>query len=246
VAAGDGGVRSCAEAHFTICEDFESTSVGAVPAGWTKTELYGGANAAAVGNDGFQSAHGLEIPGNGDHYQTISTSGAALGAAHWGRVYYRVQNPEPTYFTHDTFVNFTANGPTDGALNWRAVDTTGSGGKHQWLWNVQPSQGNEFGNGTADSYTWDGMWHCAEWYMDNGTQSYHFYYDGAEVTAIAVDNGAGKFTNAEIPAVIQMVNVGINQYQAPSGTGTQWFTADIDDIALNATTSMAVGRITCQ
>jgi hypothetical protein len=75
----------------------------------------------------------------------------------------------------------------------------------------------------------DGAWHCAEWHIDSATQSYHFYFDGNEVTQIAIANGAGNYGGSDIPPVFSQVHVGWNNYQsAPPG-----FVAWIDDIAMD-------------
>ena len=106
-------------------------------------------------------------------------------------------------------------------------DTTGH---HQFLYNVQPSGGRaEFGKGSAYNWTYDGNWHCAEWHVDAATQSYHFYFDNVEVTQIAINNGAGNFTNSELPTVFTNLEVGWNNYQ----TSTPGFVAWIDEIAMN-------------
>jgi hypothetical protein len=263
-AAPDGGaVRPCASTKFLICEDFESTAVGAIPTGWQRTALYGnpttGADVEVASDDAYESTHSLKlgvVGNNAENYRTIGTSGTVLGTGHWGRIYYKVQTPVPTYFAHDTFVNLTGVGPTNGPMpeNVRVVDTTHTGNSHQFLYNVQPS-GNEFGDGTGDTYNFaDGLWHCAEWHLDNPTQTYEFFLDGVEIGAangatlpvaskaqLSFSNGAGNYTGSEIPAAITTIGIGVNQYQSPgNGQGAPlWFTVWIDDVALDT------NRITC-
>jgi hypothetical protein len=120
-------------------------------------------------------------------------------------------------------------GPVNGNEEVRVVDTVKDANqKHQFLYNVQPS-GAEFGKGSPYNWTFDGNWHCAEWHIDSLVQSYAFYYDGAEVTSIAINNGAGNYAGSDIPMAFTDVRVGWNNYQsAPPG-----FVAWIDEVALD-------------
>jgi len=237
-SAGKGGASAtCASSNHLICEDFESTAAGAIPNGWTKQ-----GDIQVASDDSHGGSHSLKLlvnPGVSENYRSISMVPSKLGTSHWGRIYYKVQAPAPAYFAHDTFVALTGNGPDSGFNNEnvRVVDTVhNADGSHQFLYNVQPN-GNEFGKGSDYSYTFnDGGWHCAEWHIDGVTQSYHFYYDGTEITSIAIDNGAGKNSGSEIPTAFSNLTVGIAQYQnPPSGFNGQpiWFTAWIDDLALD-------------
>jgi hypothetical protein len=176
-----------------------------------------------------RGAHALRIEAAANGERRIYTDAARLGSGHWGRIFYRVQLPVPTVFVHSTLVALQGVGPVNGAEEVRVVDTVKDAtGKHQFLYNVQPS-GSEFGKGSAYSWTFDGAWHCAEWHIDNPTQSYHFYYDGTEVTQIAINNGAGNYNGSDIPAIFSQVRIGWNNYQsAPPG-----FVAWIDEIALD-------------
>jgi hypothetical protein len=126
-------------------------------------------------------------------------------------------------------------GPVNGNEEVRVVDTVKDANqKHQFLYNVQPS-GAEFGKGSPYNWMFDGNWHCAEWHIDAPTQSYTFYYDGAEVTSITINNGAGNYAGSDIPTAFTDVRVGWNNYQsAPPG-----FVAWIDEVALD------VNRIGC-
>jgi hypothetical protein len=219
------GSSLCAPGKYIICEDFESTAEGAVPAGWTKH------GSAAVASD--QAAHGkhsLKISAADAGERRIYTDAGKLGSGHWGRIFYRVQVPVPPVFVHSTMVALQGVGPTRGDEEVRVVDTVkNANGKHQFLYNVQPN-GSEFGTGSPYNWMFDGQWHCAEWHIDAPTQSYHFYYDGAEVTSIALDNGAGKYNGTDIPSSFSTLRVGWNNYQsAPPG-----FVAWIDEVALDA------------
>jgi hypothetical protein len=65
--------------------------------------------------------------------------------------------------------------------------------------------------------------------VNSADQSYHFYVNGEEQKDITVENGAGNFTNAEIPAAFKDLSFGWTNYQPATGEG---FTAWIDDLAL--------------
>ncbi len=158
---------------------------------------------------------------------------SALGGSHWGRIFYKVQTPAPmptSGVVHSTLVAGAAVSPVSGNIEVRVVDTVeDTTGHHQFLYNVQPDTRAEFGTGSDYSWTYDGRWHCAEWHVDYATQSYHFYFDGAEVTSIAITNGAGNFVDSEIPAVFTSLSVGWNNYQ----TSTPGFVAWFDEIAVD-------------
>lgn len=244
VAEGGGeggiGVPACSASKYVICEDFESTAVGMIPTGWT-----GMGQVGVAADDAYLSKHSLKFSvaaGGAANYRSISTDASKLGASHWGRVYLRVETPVPSYFAHDTFVYLTGNGPTRGNEQVRVVDTVMQANhSHQFLYNVQPS-GAEFGKGSDYRYTWDTAWHCAEWYLDNSKQSYHFYFDKVEVTQIAIDNGAGVYTNSDIPSAFTRLTLSVNQYQSPPAGYNQqpvWMTAWMDALAID------VNRIGC-
>ena len=228
--AGSGGAAATASCSpdYLLCEDFEATAVDAVPAGWTAH------GKAAVAED--QAGHGkrsLKVSPADNGERRIYHATAMLGAAHWGRVNYRVQLPTPEAFVHSTLVTFFGKGPTVGDAEFRVVDTvkdakTGgfAGGKHQFLYNVQP-QGAEFGTGSDYDYTFEDKWHCAEWHVDAATQTYEFFYDGKQV--ISFTKGAGVYKDSELPMTFAEVRLGWNNYQAaPPG-----FTAWLDDFAVD-------------
>jgi hypothetical protein len=214
----------CSPGKYIVCEDFETAAEGAVPTGWTK---HGGA-AVSVG-EAARGTHALMITAAATGERRIYADATRLGSGHWGRVFYKVQQPVPAVFVHSTIVALQGVGPTRGPEEVRVVDTVkNANGTHQFLYNVQPS-GAEFGKGSPYSWMFDGKWHCAEWHIDGPTQSYHFYFDGTEVTSIAIDNGPMNYTGTDIPPAFSQVRVGWNNYQsAPPG-----FVAWIDEVALD-------------
>jgi hypothetical protein len=228
-AAGLGGQSLCAPGKFVICESFESTSVGGVPSGWSKH-----GDAAVQADQAARGTHALKIGAAASGERRLYTDASLLGSGHWGRIFYKVQLPAPLpgagNVIHSTLVAFQGNGPQNGSSEYRVVDTVeDSNGKHQFLWNVQPSSASEFGKGSAYNWSYDGNWHCAEWHVDGATQSYQFFIDGAEVTQIAIANGAGKYSGTDIPNVFTQARVGWNNYQSASPGFVAW----IDEIAMH-------------
>jgi hypothetical protein len=230
---GAGGMAGSCLPGYLLCEDFEGTAAGMVPAGWT---AHGKASVAEDQANHGKRALKIEPANNGE--RRIYHDTKALGAAHWGRVYFRVQLPTPDAFVHSTMVTFFGKGPAVGDAEFRFVDTvkdakTGgfAGGKYQFLYNVQPN-GAEFGKGTDYNWTFDDKWHCTEWHVDAADQSYHFYFDGTDV--LNFTNGFtsnNQHQNAELPNTFAEVRLGWNNYQsAPPG-----FTAWLDDFAIATT-----------
>jgi hypothetical protein len=233
-SAGLGGDSRCANGTFIVCESFESTAVGAVPSGWTRD---GSAQLVQVASD--QAARGqraLKIGAAASGPRRLTRDAADFGAAHWGRLFYRVQTPPALpgsgAVIHSTIASLQGNGPNIGSAEYRVVDTVeDSKGMHQYLYNVQPS-GAEFGKGSSYDYRYDGNWHCAEWQIDAGTQSYHFYVDGKEVTQIAISNGAGNFgsgsNRSELPMTFSQFKIGWYNYQSANPGFVAW----IDEVAI--------------
>jgi hypothetical protein len=229
-AAPPDASAGCAAGDYIVCEDFESTPVGATPQGWTK---HGDASGVADGE-----AHGgtrsLELGAIPVWERRIYHDASGLGAAHWGRIYFKVKLPVPDAFVHSTLVALSGVGPTRGASEFRVVDTVKQASdtpdvasRIQFLYNVQPQSSGEFGRGTSYDREFDAEWHCAEWYIDAATQSYRFYLDGEE--EIAFENGAGTYDGTDIPPSFDELKIGwINYQEAPPG-----FTAWIDDVALD-------------
>ena len=200
------------------------------PAGWSKH-----GDASSVANDA--AAHGvrsLKLGAIPTWERRIYHDASALGPSHWGRIYFKVQQPVPDAFVHSTLVALGGEGPTRGRSEFRVVDTVKQakdtrdiGSRIQFLWNVQPQNSDEFGHGTNYDWTFEDRWHCAEWHIDAANQSYAFYLDGKQI--IDLENGAGEYDGTDIPQSFSELRVGwINYQDSPPG-----FTAWIDDIALD-------------
>ena len=94
-------------------------------------------------------------------------------------------------------------------------------GTHQFLFNVPD---DSCCAGSSYDYEYDDQWHCAEWYVDAATQSYQFFYDGAEVTEIAFTGVPGAHIEG-----FESIIVGWIDYQSPSTPNEGWY----DDLAID-------------
>lgn len=229
--AAGAGATSCASGAYAICEDFESTADGAVPTGWEKVGSVG-----AAADTAHRGTRSLKIGAATSGARRMRLAGsriAALGGTHWGRLFYKVQTPAPiptSGVIHSTIAAWEAMSPISGTNEVRVVDTVeDTQGHHQYLFNVQTESRGEFGKGSSYDFSYDGAWHCTEWYVDYSTQSYRFFVEGKELTSIAVMNGAGNFQNSELPQAYTALSVGWNNYQQAPSPG---FVAWIDDLAL--------------
>ena len=216
-------------------EDFESTAVGGVPSGFTAT------GKVAVANDFAHSGKkALRVEAATRGPRRITLKGdvlTKLGGEFWGRLYYRVEQPNPlpdpsssNPVIHSTLVAGSAISPQfNDSIEVRMLDTVeNKAGAHQYIYNVQPRQRAEFGKGGAYLYHYTSEWTLAEWSVSYATQSYHLYINGKEIPGVALDKGAGNFTKVELPKEFTSLSFGWYNYQA-AGTG---FVVWIDDIAL--------------
>jgi hypothetical protein len=216
-----------------MCEDFEASTVGGIPSGW---EAEGDVE---VDDKAHSGKHALRSNPQPNWTRRIRASATDLPAEHWGRIHYRVQLPVTSAFVHSTFVALYGTGPTIGAAEYRVVDTvkntSDAEGKHmhQFLWNVQPDSGSEFGLGGEYTFSFDGEWHCAEWFVSGVTQSYRFFFDGEPVMNLDFTNGASNYgsgpTQSFIPERWESIWIGFTNYQTAEPGFTSW----VDDFAIN-------------
>lgn len=223
-----------------VSEDFESTAVGSIPAGFAKT----GAVAVAEGSaHGGKHALKMDAAVKGGRFITLKGDKLKeLGGEHWGRMYYKVELPAPlpvipegktSAIIHSTMVNGKGLSPLmNDLIDLRLVSQiTNMKGEFNYIYNVQPPNGRkEFSHGQKAKQAWSDQWTLVEWHVDNATQTFEYFINGQEVPEMEVHNGAGKFEGAEIPAVFDSLSFGFTNYQPASGTG---FVTWIDDLALS-------------
>lgn len=234
--AANGGGRAggdCQSAGFLLCEDFESTETGGIPAGWQRN-ICDGCTVEVTDAQSHTGQRALAVGAAANGARRITTPATMLGAAHWGRIFYKVELPVPTVFVHSTLVAYRGQGPDLGAAEFRVVDTVKDiDGTHQFLWNVQPEASGEYGKGSSYDWVFDSDWHCAEWYIDGTNQQYRFVIDEKEVTQIAIDNGPGNFGSGDdrthIPEVFDEVRIGWDNYQSAAPGFVAW----LDDLAID-------------
>ena len=224
-----------AKAHIVLAEDFESTAVGAIPAGYTKKGAVG-----VVDDVAHTGKHALRIEAAINGAREIIKTGeeiTALGGQHWGRLFFKVQLPasQPLEgkIVHSTMVEGTAESPLDKQpIQVRVLGTlVNSKGTFDYLYNVQPLKGRkEFATSSPSVYHYSDSWTLAEWYVDYATQTYRFFVDGQELAGIGFHKGEGNFTKAEILPACTSVAFGWCNYQPVASGG---FVAWIDDIVLS-------------
>lgn len=228
-SAADGGAveagpaaPACAGGKHLLCEDFESTPAGMLPDGWTRTAM----TVQVAEDNAFAGKRALKA-WEATFWQKRITRKLTIPGTHWGRIYYKVNTPAPrpaSGVVHSTFITLAGTSPLGGSAEWRVVDTVlNSTGRHQFIYNVQPANRREFGKGSSYNWTYDGKWHCAEWFVDTANQAYKFFLDGTEITQIAVNNGPGRYAGSELPTSFTSIAVGWTSYQRLSPGFTGWF-----------------------
>ena len=220
-----------------VSENFESTAVGAIPDGFTKT-----GNIAVQEGVAHSGKHALRIEPQVKGGRFISLDPAkvaALGGEHWGRLYYKVKTPTPLptgKLIHATLVDGQAISPlANDQIDVRlATLLFYPNGDYGWFYNVQPPRGGrkEFGPKSATMQKFNDEWTLLEWHADAATQTYAFYVNGKEVADIGQHKGAGNYEGLEIPAAFQTLSIGFTNYQPATDDG---FTVWIDDVAIGKT-----------
>jgi len=213
-----------------LLEDFETTGAGQVPKGYQKQ------GAVAVVDDVAHSGrHCLKCDAAPNGARKITLKGDVLkelGGSFWGRLYFKVLTPMPDpEKVHSTFVAGAAKSPAhQDDIETRLFGTNcGNKGTYSYLFNVQPhTKRPEFGKSSASKYTYKNEWQLAEWQVDNVTQTYRLFIDGAEIKDCSFSKGAGNFEGSELPEIYESLSFGFTNYQM-AGKG---FTVWIDDIAL--------------
>src|ERR1700759_1191664 len=96
-----------------MADDFESTPVGAIPAGFTKT-----GNLAVADDDAHSGKHSLKIEPQvrGGRFISMDPAKVAeLGGNFWGRMYFKLKTPAPLptgKLIHITLVDGKADSPS--------------------------------------------------------------------------------------------------------------------------------------
>jgi hypothetical protein len=226
-ASVDASSRSgCAGNSYAFCEDFESADDGKLPAGWTKVDGWNPGEAIVTSSEhhgGLRAlASAVAVNGQPRAGHSLTSLGATAGT-HWGRIFYKVKTPFPLPkggVIHNTLVGLR------GSSESRVVDTVvNSSGDHQFLYNLPD---DSCCTGSAyDYHSYDGKWHCAEWYIDATTQSFRFFFEGTEVTSLGFEKRPGGAARIE---QFSSIAVGWINYQTPD---PPYYEAWFDDLAID-------------
>lgn len=231
-SADHANVVPLKNAKLMIFEDFESTAVGEIPAGFTKKGTISVAEGAA-----HSGTRALRLDA-ALRQSILIKSGpelAALGGRHWGRLFFRIQFPAPKP-AHATIMSGLARSPTrNDSLLWNMVDLSvhKDQGYHFMYSGMFQERRREFnGGGKAVNEEFSADWTLVEWHIDHGAQSYRFFVNGVERKGLAVHPGSKNFERTEIPAKFESLMFGwVNHWgKLPEDDGERivW----IDDLAV--------------
>jgi len=226
-APADAPPRSgCAGRSYAFCEDFESADDGKLPSGWTRVNGWNDGEALVTSSQHHTGqralASAVAVNGQPRAGHSLTSLGATAGT-HWGRIFYKVKTPFPlpaSGVIHNTLVGLR------GSSESRVVDTVvNPDGDHQFLYNLPD---DSCCTGSAyDYHSYDGEWHCAEWYIDATTQSFRFFFEGVEVKSIGFTNRPGGAARIE---QFSSIAVGWINYQSPE---PPYYEAWFDDLAID-------------
>jgi hypothetical protein len=235
-AAGLGGASLCDGSKYAICESFENTAVGSAPPnGWTIAgSNYGPGSIAIVEDQAARGKHSMKVtlPNGAGSTEKFLQKGSlgALANGHFGRVFYRIQDPTTTAFVHwDLIVGVGDFNGANRRVRW-GVTGTGVGSNSanwSWIYNIEQSD-----SGTEDRTAHPQLseWQCLEWRWAGGSaQQMRFYLDGKESTQFHVDGKLPGGASADLP-IFSSLNFGISSFHALNMPLVIW----IDEIAVDA------------
>lgn len=233
-SSAGGGTPGCAGHDYALCEDFEGANEGEVPAGWIKRHPYTDDPGAVVEEEigvATDQAHWGAKSLKSSSEECAQTravhsldSLGATAATHWGRIFFRVQTPAPATdpncncYYHETFVGLGPSATNES----RVVDTVQSpAGQVSYIYNVPD---DSFGEGSPGDYTYESVWRCAEWYIDDATDSYRFFLDGQELFSFENEPGAQmeQFSDISVGSICYILPLAPTEF-------TAWF----DDLAID-------------
>ncbi len=227
------GAASLCAGQFTMCESFESTAPGGLPAGLSLTG-YGTRTAAVAEAQSARGARSLQIDvseGQSAVVAMLQVAGLeSLSVAHFGRMFYMIEGPGVSEFVHFDVLEFV--GPWMTHQNGVRFASTGTGvgteqGNWSWIYNVQPFDGGgaEFGSeGDRSAHPIVDEWMCLEWEFDAGAQTATYYHDGAAIDYLVIDT-----ERSEIPEFSEF-KIGFQKFQQ-TGAFRVW----VDEVAFNET-----------
>lgn len=215
-----------------VREGFEDTELGRVPRGWNPAG-YGERTLGVTDEQAARGSRAFRIEVSADQgavkANLVRGSLRELTDAHFGRVFLRIQGPGVAQFVHfDAFEGTGTWEGQDNAVRWASTGTGVGEGRDNWSWiyNVQRSQGGEFGTERDRSaHPRVDEWMCLEWRLDSIAQEAELWLDGEPVEYLALSAAAGDRT--EIPP-FRTLAVGFQKFQQ-----TDAFLVWIDEVAFD-------------
>jgi len=252
-ATRDGGPRAystqrdeffgdprCERDTFLLCEDFESEAAGAPadPQVWQtpNDRLRVDSTRAARG------AKALSVTtrsNEGTHFIRTTKTLPATRKKMWGRLFFWVQPPRPTAFSHWTTIEATGVHPAGGTARTRVGGIHVPGVENRLdfnydIWGGRPAGFKEVGYELVGQDLPDASWHCLEWMIDVPAREVRIFRDGSEETKLAASKSIDGIA-LDFPD-IDGLNIGMSIYQdIKSDSWKVW----IDEIAID------VQRIGC-
>ena len=240
-ATGDDGVglgtpSRCPGSSFAVCQDFESTAVGAAPGGnWAvPTTNYGTGTVAVASDDAARGSHSLKVTiptssTSAERYIQLRNLGP-LANAHYGRIFLKIMAPTTTLFVHWDLI--LGAGTFNGAAHRVRWGNTGTGvgnASANWAWLYNVEQGDFGTENPRTLHPATNQWLCIEWMWDGVNQQARFYSQGTEYQTLHIDTTLpGQNRSPEIP-IFSSLSFGLAKYQNTDAPLVFW----IDEIAVD-------------
>jgi hypothetical protein len=238
VQGGSGGstVAQYVCPSASICDDFEKTSLSAVPNGWSRRAL-DGATVGASRERSFSGAQSLAIAvnGKGSSQAFAILRGAPIFPAENNHVFGRMMvyyETKPDDAVHST--NIQGEGPVAGKAYRAQYRMGGQGGKLMLNYEAGVPSDCFQHSGLAFPV---GKWACFQWEFNGPKNEIRFWYEGQELESLHVDGyGQGCVTAAYqdpwIAPKFDTMLLGWQNHQ--DGRPQKMF---IDDVAVGASLS---------
>jgi hypothetical protein len=232
--AKDAAVDSEAGATcpYRLCETFEGTAEGAIPAGWEKVASTGSIGVVSgMANRGSRSLHVLAPSGSYETYIRHTKSFPVPDDTFYGRLFLRIaaRRHAPMNILHWTV--FEARGSnSNNRVRYGGIEN-GFAMTNAWLFNVETMGMGEKGiDDDPDVQTNPGRWYCAEWMYKGtaGANESRLWVDGAERPKMHVTGST--FDGIYAMPTFNSLYVGWAIYQPMDGPYEVW----IDDVAIDA------------
>lgn len=211
--------KGCDDPAIILCETFDNVNVGAIPNGWVATGSRPPSVVSTAAHSGNRSLRASAFNFSQSGYIQRST----IPAAHYGRVFYRLDKLTPVDYLHIPMVYLE--NATDGR-QVRVVDINAGATAATSLSNLQylinfPDDVGGASSGIFTTFTVaQTEWQCVEWRSDPATQTYTVWVNGTQRIAYKTNNLIPSTTYSKI-------NLGMNTFRNTEESG--W----LDDFAVS-------------